>query len=256
MRKQKSDETETDIPPVTLASLGLENYSVREIHRSELKNATYNPRILGDEQKKKLRTIIKKHGMVGTPTWNEKSGNIVGGHQRIAALDALAGTSNYTLKVAVIDVDDKKEKEINIALNNDEAMAVWDLGKLGDIMRDTTIDIEATGFDPASVMRIFGDTMVAKADDTRFDELALQLDKMRETFKKIDNREAESEFYFLAVFRNGKARDTFLKAHGLPIERYQNGDHLEMLIKGETIPAPLSPPAKSKAAASHDTEQA
>ena len=253
-RKPKSPDT--DVPAVILASLGLENYTVREVHRSELKNADYNPRIINDEQKKKLRAIIKKHGMVGTPTWNERSGNIVGGHQRIAALDALAGTSNYTLTVAVIDVEDKKEKEINVALNNDEAMAVWDLGKLGEIMRDTSIDIEATGFDPASVMKIFGDTMVAKADDTRFDELALQLDKMRETFKKIDNREVESEFYFLAVFRDGKPRDTFLKAHGLPLDRYQNGSHIEMLIRGETIPAPPQPAAKSKAAATQDTEQA
>lgn len=247
---------QTNAPAVTLASLGLENYEVVEVHRSELKNADYNPRILPDDAKKKLRAQIKKNGMVGTPTWNMRSGNIVGGHQRISILDSLAGTSNYTLKVARIDVDDKKERELNVALNNDEAMGVWDMGKLGELLRAPDIDLESTGFDPAGVMRIFGDTMVAKADDTRFDELALQLDNMRETFKKIDNRAAVSDFYFLAVFKDGEARDEFLRANGLPVDRYQNGNHLGMLIRGETIPAPPQPAAKSKGATVPDTAPA
>ena len=73
-------------------------------------------------------------------------------------------------------------------------------------------------------------------DDSRFDELALQLDKMRDTFEKIDAKSAApaSEFYFVAVFRSGAERDSFLRDNGLPDDRYQNGERLRGLIKGET----------------------
>jgi hypothetical protein len=101
-------------PPKTLRELGLENYHVVEIHRSELVNAVYNPRKISDHEKSKLREVLKRHGLVAPITWNHRSKNIVGGHQRIGLLDDIAETSDYTLHVAVIDVDEAREKELNI----------------------------------------------------------------------------------------------------------------------------------------------
>ena len=47
----------------------------------------YNPRIIGEGAEKRLRAFIKKHGLFGTIIWNERTGNIVSGHQRLKALD-------------------------------------------------------------------------------------------------------------------------------------------------------------------------
>src|SRR5690606_22852641 len=61
------------------------------IGRQEIKNAPYNPRVITDEEKKNLRRLIKKHGIVETLVWNIRTGNLVGGHQRLNILDALEG---------------------------------------------------------------------------------------------------------------------------------------------------------------------
>jgi hypothetical protein len=47
--------------------------------------------VINDNEKRKLRAGIAKHKMVMPPVWNKRTGNLVGGHQRMASLDALAG---------------------------------------------------------------------------------------------------------------------------------------------------------------------
>ena len=42
---------------------------------------------MGEGAEKRLRAFIKKHGLFGTIIWNERTGNIVSGHQRLKALD-------------------------------------------------------------------------------------------------------------------------------------------------------------------------
>jgi len=131
-------------------------YQIVTMKRSELKSAAYNPRVINDTEKKKLRAGLKKHKMVQPPTWNKRSGILVGGHQRLSQLDVLAGGKDYELQVAVIDVTEAEEKEINILLNNSMAQGTWDLPKLEDLLRDPGIDIFGTGFDQLDVERLFG----------------------------------------------------------------------------------------------------
>jgi ParB-like chromosome segregation protein Spo0J len=50
--------------------------------RSKIHNAPYNPRFITDEAKRKLKGSIKRNGLLAPPTWNIRTGNIVGGHQR------------------------------------------------------------------------------------------------------------------------------------------------------------------------------
>jgi hypothetical protein len=143
--------------PTSLASMGLEAFEIIEVPRDKLLGASYNPRIITDNERKKLRAGIKRHGLVAPITWNKRTGNIVGGHQRLRELDALAGTADYTLKVAAVDVDDVREKEINLLLNNAMAMGDWDLPKLEQILRTNTLQVEGTGFDIAEMTYGFVD---------------------------------------------------------------------------------------------------
>ena len=82
-----------------------QNFEVKTISRSEIKNAEYNPRVMDDNAKKRLKAALKKHGLVSALTWNKRTGNLVGGHQRLEQLDSLENDKNYSLTVCVIDVD-------------------------------------------------------------------------------------------------------------------------------------------------------
>ena len=64
-------------------------YETETISRDQIKNAPYNPRIMDDGAKKRLKKNIARHGLVSALTWNKRTGNLVGGHQRLEQLDAL-----------------------------------------------------------------------------------------------------------------------------------------------------------------------
>ncbi|MEN6636080.1 MAG: ParB N-terminal domain-containing protein, partial [Clostridiaceae bacterium] len=134
-----------------------EAFTTAEISRRDLKGAQYNPRRIDDKAKERLREGINRVGMVQPVVWNKRTGNIVGGHQRIEQLDALEGNDEYSLTVAVVDVDETREKELNILLNNPQAQGDWDLERLKKLLEDEEIDLKSTGFDPAEVFKLFGD---------------------------------------------------------------------------------------------------
>lgn len=105
---------------------------IREIEIEQLHEAEYNPRIdlqEGDPEFESLKRNLAKYGMVTPIVWNERTGNIVGGHQRLKAWTALG---KKTAPVSVINVDDEDEKVLNLALN--KISGEWDYGKLTEIL--------------------------------------------------------------------------------------------------------------------------
>ena len=208
----------------SLQDAGLETYDLVEINRSQLLNAPYNPRVLSESAKRKLKTGLKKHGLVSPLTWNKRTGFIVGGHQRISIMDSLMGKSEYKLKVAAIDVDDAREKELNILLNNNASMGDWDIGALGKMFEDKTLEIDGTGFDAADIYKMFG----AASFKDRGEDLKMLGDQLRdiqEQYKKISSGNASKnseEFYAVVVFPNADEMNEFLIKYSLPDNRYQS----------------------------------
>ena len=88
---------------------------------------------------------MKKYGVVGGLVWNEYTGNLVSGHQKLSILDELNKypENDYQVKVEVIQVDDKTERELNIFFNNPNSQGVWDYDKLAELVPD--IDYKAAG---------------------------------------------------------------------------------------------------------------
>jgi len=128
---------------------------VVEVQRSELHLASYNPRTISERGKKELRKSIKKFGVVGGIVVNKYTGmTIVGGHQKVKVLDELNKypDNDYTLRVELIDVDEKTEKELNITLNNPNVGGDWDYDKLREIIPD--IDYKSAGLDEADLSMI------------------------------------------------------------------------------------------------------
>ena len=201
-----------------------EGFEVRVLERRALKNAPYNPRVMDDKAKKKLRAGIGVLKLLAPVTWNETTGNLVGGHQRLAQLDALEGDRNYTLTVAVVRLSEVEEKEANLLLNNDEAQGRWDLAKLEEVFADGRIRTKATGFDTSDLMRLFGASpnlpapMLAEMGDV-LRTARETADKIAQATKPRDNQ----DFYLVLVWERGEEVDRFLEANGLPDNRFQNG---------------------------------
>lgn len=129
-----------------MAQSKYQKFKIETISRSDIKNADYNPRIMDKEAKKRLKAGLKKHGLVSTLTWNKRTGNLVGGHQRLEQLDALERNKDYTLDVCVIDVDEQEEAILNVQLNNPSMQGDWDLDALADMTEQFDIDFDDMGF--------------------------------------------------------------------------------------------------------------
>jgi len=121
---------------------------------NKLKPSPYNPRESVKNNKKfydKLKKSIENFGYIEPIIYNKRNKHIVGGHQRFEILKDL----NYTVIDAIeIDVDDKKEKALNIALN--KISGKWNVDKLEDLLRDLEDSdfSKLTGFDNREIDKI------------------------------------------------------------------------------------------------------
>lgn len=118
---------------------------VREVKITELNPAPYNPRIElepGMPEWEKLKTSIETFGNVEPIVWNERTGNVVGGHQRLAVLKSMG---YETVPCSVVNLDEYDEKLLNVALN--KIKGKWDYEKLEEILRDYDFELAAiSGF--------------------------------------------------------------------------------------------------------------
>jgi len=209
----------------SLFDAGLETFKVEEISRTQLNNAVYNPRFINDKEKSKLKSALKKHGLVAPITWNKRTGNIVGGHQRINIMDSLMKSKDYKLSVAVIDVPENKEKELNILLNNQQAMGSWDMAELKNIFKDETVSLEGSGFDLSDMIHMFGDDSLNERQED-LAELASRLSEMSALYSGVQTKNSKKlsqEFFLVLVFPDSEHIDALLTKYKLPDNRYQNG---------------------------------
>ncbi len=153
---------------------------VVEINRSAIHLASYNPRVISEDAKKALKRIVKKYGLIGGIVVNKRTGlTVVSGHQRITVMDELqkydrkTKENDYKLRVDVIDVDEKIEKELNIAMNNPNAQGSLDRDKLAEMIPG--IDYKDVGLTEADLSLLGLDFMFKTEDEG---DLANELDNL------------------------------------------------------------------------------
>lgn len=89
--------------------------------------------------------------------WNERTGHLVGGHQRLAILDDLEGGQAYQIGVARLDVPLEREVEINVALNNEQLRGEFDQDKFFALLQATPApSLEGMGYTRADLEMEFG----------------------------------------------------------------------------------------------------
>ena len=154
-----------------------------ELNRSAIHFADYNPRKLSET----LKRGIKKFGLVGGIVVNKRTGlTVVSGHQRLSVMDELQKfpDNDYRIRVDVIDVDEKQEKELNILMNNPNAQGSWDYDALARLVPD--IDYKDAGLTDADLNMIGCDFLLQTEEEN---SLAGALEEMMQPV--TEQKEAE-----------------------------------------------------------------
>ncbi|MBU1073607.1 ParB N-terminal domain-containing protein, partial [bacterium] len=120
---------------------------------ADLTPAPYNPRTISSDALAGLQASVDRFGLVEPVVWNRRTGHVVGGHQRLKALEALGETET---QVVVVDLDEAEEKALNVALNSPSIA-----GEFTPELHTLLAEIEAA--------------MPDLADALRFDDLAAEL---------------------------------------------------------------------------------
>lgn len=111
--------------------------------------APYNPRKISKHDLERLRASMREFGPVVPVVVNRRTKRVVGGHQRIKAARDIGLES---LPVVWVDLEEQKEKQLNLALNR--ISGEWDDQALAELLAelaDADQDLELTGFSGTEV---------------------------------------------------------------------------------------------------------
>ncbi len=124
---------------------------IRKVPVEMLNPAPYNPRQdlrPGDPAYEKLSRSMAEFGCVEPIVWNQRTGNVVGGHQR---LKVLLENGAAEAEVSVVDLEPKREKALNLALN--KITGGWDDTRLAELLRELESEADGlfSGFDEEEI---------------------------------------------------------------------------------------------------------
>lgn len=143
---------------------------IEKKNTKELLPADYNPRKdlkPGDKEYEKLKRSIEQFGYVEPVIWNQSTGRVVGGHQRLKVLIDMGMTE---VDCVVVELSEEKEKALNVALN--KISGEWDNDKLALLIADlqgADFDVSLTGFEPAELESLFREDTKNGVSDDDFD---------------------------------------------------------------------------------------
>jgi DNA modification methylase len=135
--------------------LKLETVDIRTIPITKIARAKYNPRKTlkpGDPAYDRLKAAVATFGMVEPLVWNKRTGNLVGGHQRLTILEE---RGDKKVDVSVVDLDAKSEKLLNLALN--KHAGEWEFASLAELLQELgsgDVDMGITGFGAEELERM------------------------------------------------------------------------------------------------------
>ncbi|EGP5502210.1 DNA modification methylase [Enterococcus faecium] len=181
---------------------------------ADLKPADYNPRIElipGMYEYEKLKQSILEFGFIDPPIFNKQTGNLVGGHQRVAVAKDLGLCEE--IEVSVVDLPLDKEKALNVALN--KISGQWDDDKLALLLKELDADVlDLSGFVEEEIQDVI-------------EQYDMKLD--------MENEAIDDEFEIeLPEKPKATLRDIYqLGNHRLMCGDSTNKEHLKLLMNGE-----------------------
>lgn len=193
--------------------------NIEKMKLSELHPADYNPRIElkpGMEEYEKLKQSILEFGFVDPPIFNKRTGNLVGGHQRVSVAKDL-GIGE--IEVSIVDLPIEKEKALNIALN--KISGQWDEDKLALLLNELDEnELNISGFTDKEIQEVIDQY------DMRLDLETEAIDDGFEFELPEKPKAALGDIYQLGRHRL-MCGDSTNKAH---IELLMDGEKADLLI--------------------------
>ncbi len=149
----------------------------------ELLPASYNPRKdlqPGDLEYRNLRRSIEEFSLVEPLVWNRRTGNLVGGHQRLKVLKEMG---HKDVSVSVVDLSPEREKALNVALN--KIQGDWDTSMLVELLEELEEkgQLQNTGFSRGDIDKLLAE----------LEEVSLRKDR---EVKRKGNREYEIDLIY------------------------------------------------------------
>lgn len=223
----------------------LQQFKYGTVKRSEIKFADYNPRVIDESNQKKLVKAIRENGLIEPLVWNKRTGVLVGGHQRLTAADKIYRKKDYDVPVAIIDVDEKTEKKLNVQLNNPSMQGDWDLNELANLAQD--VSFEDMGFSKSDIDFMYDGEIdfdgnlnedPQEKKNTKYDEeVEDEKDRLaglaefataKNSFRRNENDSTIINFYTKVVFPSNEAKEEFYKKANIPAnEEYITFDQMK-----------------------------
>ena len=208
----------------------IEQHETIKIKRSQVNFASYNPRKISSDSKKKIENNLKEFGLMGGIVWNERTGNLVSGHQRVSILDKQNGykkdapETDYDLLVTKVNLTDEQEKAQNIFFNNKLAQGYFDESSLKSLMGEIN-NSEWSGFSKSEQVSLFQNTDIS---DEEYQKL---VSKISDATSKLTQMKQKRGIeiganYVVLVFKNSNDKENLINNLGIPLEdnRFCNGE--------------------------------
>ncbi len=155
---------------------------IKKIKISELKEAEYNPRVkMEGEEFENLKNSIKEFDMVEPIVVNQDM-TIIGGHQRVNAARSLLWEE---VPCIVLNLDKKKEKLLNIALNR--IVGRWDESKLAKLIKEIENfpDIKLAGLSDSEIKMLAVQYDLVFGDDIEIEKNEAMIKRMFELQERV-----------------------------------------------------------------------
>lgn len=136
--------------------------NIKTLKLTDIKPAPYNPRRISEDAMRRLERSLAEFGLVQPLIVNQKTGRLIGGHQRLKLLQKQGIKET---ECVLLDLTPAREKALNVALNNKALMGEDDREMLAALLEDpglAGIDRTLTGFNEQEIKAI---TMTAPSKD-------------------------------------------------------------------------------------------
>ena len=235
----------------------LKQSETRVIKRFQINLNPINPKRHSDEKVKLQKKNLQKVGFLGGIVWNEKSGNLIDGHRRIKAMDLYykydgTPSTDYDVKVEVVNLDDKVEKEqlTYMAVGNtkpdidliagyisdiDYTDVGLDIGELNDILSiNTAIPPFSDSLDDLlSSVSSFDEIETQPTDEKTYEEKKEHMKAVKQQVRdSAIERQQNEEAYIMLSFSSYEAKEDFCDLLGISTDdKFAKGEDVLKMIK-------------------------
>lgn len=220
------------------------------IKRSQINLNPLNPKRHTEEAIKLQKKNLQKVGFLGGIVWNKLTGNLIDGHRRVYAMDLLykydgSKEKDYGLKVEVVELDDKTEKEQLTYMAVGNTKADYDLiaKYIGDIDFDSVGLSESdinnilsfTNIEIESVTDSIDDLILPPAEEEYPKSIEKTAEEKKQHVKDIKEqvresaakRQADEEAYIMLSFTNAENKQAFCDLFGIDIsDKFMKGERI------------------------------